>query len=236
MVAGEHVAVRPRQVGVVVAEVEREHLVGQAQADVPRGVIGEIGEGIEEIRRPQPVMGEFAGHVPVQAAGKGGAGILGIAVQIPAGRTAVQPVGIVIDRRADREVVVERIRDLAVELDEAEIVLDRVAAGVGAGEQIGAERVRIEQVGVVAGEPGKSPPARVVVVPDAEVERELAEGRPNSAVEIDLGRSVVRELDAVSAGADIELQVVVNCSRSSTRRRTRCRRDWPAEPRRRAAP
>jgi hypothetical protein len=148
-------------------------------------------------------MGDIAGHVPVQAAGKGGTGILGVAVQIPAGRAAVEPVGIVIDLRADREIVVERIGDLAVELDEAEIVLDRVAAGVGTREQIGAERVRIEQVGIEAGKAGECASAGVVVVPDAEVERELAEGRPNSAVEVDLGRGVVRELDAVSAGADI---------------------------------
>ena len=41
--AREYVAVRLREVGVVVAEVEGEHLVGEADADIPVGIFGQGG-------------------------------------------------------------------------------------------------------------------------------------------------------------------------------------------------
>ena len=52
--------------------------------------------------------------------------------------------------------------------------------------------------------------ARVAVVESAEIEGELAEGRPDTAVEVDFGRGAVREADARAGDADIELQIRID--------------------------
>src|SRR5260370_39456844 len=55
-------------------------------------------------------------------------------------------------------------------------------------------------------EAGEVSSGRVIVVPKPEIERELVEGRPDAAVEVDLGRGVVREIDALAGVAVVELQ------------------------------
>src|SRR5262249_40851977 len=52
--------------------------------------------------------------------------------------------------------------------------------------------------------------ARVVVVPNAYIEGEGTEGRPNAAVEVDLGRRAVGKADALAADAGVELQILVD--------------------------
>src|SRR6185503_1815959 len=73
--------------------------------------------------------------------------------------------------------------------------------------QVGLDDVAVRQVRLAARDRSvEAGAARVVVVPDAEIEGELVEGRADAAVEIDLGRRVVREVDARAAEADIALQ------------------------------
>ena len=50
--------------------------------------------------------------------------------------------------------------------------------------------------------------ARIPVVPTAEVERELVEGRADAAVDVDLARCAVREVDAGAAETDVALQIL----------------------------
>src|SRR6185437_16729809 len=50
-------------------------------------------------------------------------------------------------------------------------------------------------------------PARVIVVPNAEIERELVEGRAYAAVEVDLGRGAIGERDALAGNAGVALEV-----------------------------
>src|SRR5262249_62078969 len=51
-------------------------------------------------------------------------------------------------------------------------------------------------------------PARIPVVPNAEIERERTERRAEPAVDVDLGCRAVRERDALARDADIVLQVL----------------------------
>src|SRR5262249_18434006 len=47
--------------------------------------------------------------------------------------------------------------------------------------------------------------AGIPVIPDAEIERELTESRPHAAVEVDLRRGVVGEIDALTGDAGVPL-------------------------------
>ena len=51
--------------------------------------------------------------------------------------------------------------------------------------------------------------ARIPVVPEADIDRELVEGGADAAVEVDLGRGAIREADAGAAEAGVELPVLV---------------------------
>lgn len=44
-IAGENVAFGTVEIGVVITEVEGEHLVGEAEADVPIGIVGQFDSG-----------------------------------------------------------------------------------------------------------------------------------------------------------------------------------------------
>ena len=52
--------------------------------------------------------------------------------------------------------------------------------------------------------------ARIQVAPDAEVERGSAEGRADTAVDVDFSSGAVGERDALGRGTDVELQVLVD--------------------------
>src|SRR5947209_606465 len=52
--------------------------------------------------------------------------------------------------------------------------------------------------------------ARIQVAPDADIEGECAEGRANTAVDVDFGRRAVSERNALKRRADVELQVLVD--------------------------
>ena len=69
LIAGEDVAIRSRQIGVGVAQVEREDLVGEGQPRVPGvvfrqlnavGLAWENGVAVERIGSAEPVVAELA--------------------------------------------------------------------------------------------------------------------------------------------------------------------------------
>src|SRR5205807_1956569 len=53
-------------------------------------------------------------------------------------------------------------------------------------------------------------PTRIDVTPNAEVEGEHADGRADTTVDIDFSRRAVREGDALTGSADVELHVLVD--------------------------
>src|SRR5262249_18865401 len=94
-----------------------------------------------------------------------------------------------------------------------DVAFERIAEPVECDESVGAQRIRGAYEGRAPWsgyEARKRDPARVVVVPKAEIERELVEGRPEAAVEIDLGRRVIGEIDALAGVAVVELQILVD--------------------------
>src|SRR5262249_61431289 len=71
-IAGEGVALRVRGVCFGVTQVEREHLPGEAETNVPRVVarlrdaIREIDVAVECITCAEPLMAKFTRHVPAE--------------------------------------------------------------------------------------------------------------------------------------------------------------------------
>jgi hypothetical protein len=93
--AGEHVALRLGQVRVVVAQVEREHLIGDADAGVPVGIAGVLDAELERIARDRGAVEGVAGaKVPVADVG---GGIHADAVAEPRGRRGQRDVAGVVD-------------------------------------------------------------------------------------------------------------------------------------------
>src|SRR5262249_24979386 len=103
---------------------------------------------------------------------------------------------------AVRDLVVHREGALGKALHEAQVLLDDVAVDrqITIGKAVGAKH-RVEAA-------VEALPARIPVVPSAEIERERTEGRPDAGETIDLGGRAVRERDALARDAGIELQVL----------------------------
>src|SRR5882757_7534435 len=234
VVAGEGVAGTLGQVGVGVTQVQREHLVGEAEADIPRviarlrntlgvvGATGQLSDAVERIRRAEPLTTKLAGDVHANAGGaKGGRGCGPLAGDrsVVAPSAEVQEVRRIVLVDADRELVVQGNKHLAVDFVEACALLGYVAVDrktVGEGIGISAEQRRSaacfrtgnartgDRITVEAAA------ARIQVAPGAEVEGEHADGRPDTAVDVDFSRGAVREGDALAGQADIELGVLVD--------------------------
>src|SRR5262249_40311922 len=126
----------------------------------------------------------------------------------PAVRTRIQNRRRVPFLDAGGPLVVKGVGGLAVNFDEAKVALHDIAVGeihaaarhennVGA---VGARR----RAGVVKGAI-EALTARIPVVPSAEIERELTEGRPHAAVEVDFRRGVIGEIDAFAGDAGVPL-------------------------------
>src|SRR6516165_7092987 len=143
VVAGEGVAIALRQIRVVVTQIQREDLVGEADADVP-GVIawlgdtvrewstedGTSGRSIECIRGAKPLPAELAGNVHANAAAAedGARGRpLGGHRRVVAPSAEVQEVRRVVFVEADRPLVVDGDVDLGVAFIKAGISLAEVA-------------------------------------------------------------------------------------------------------------
>src|SRR4029077_7458257 len=104
------------------------------------------------------------------------------------------------DAAAEIEIVVYGVGALAVKLVEAEILLDDVAVRQRhKSRATAAQRCRVEALTI-----------RIVVVPEAAIEREFAERRTDAAVDVDLGGGAVGEVDALAGNAGIGLEVGVD--------------------------
>ena len=152
-------------------------------------------------------MADFAGDVGLHAVGKGRPGVLGGGAEEHAIGARVQHRRRVVGIGAKHDVVVHRVVHLAVDFIEAQVLLDRVAVRKRLRKNAAARRA-IE--GVAVGHGGKALPARVPVVPSAEVERDWTEGRTPAAVEVDLTSGAVREVDAGATEAEVQLVVFVD--------------------------
>jgi len=127
-----------------------------------------------------------------------GAVILPLTAAIGAVGAEVQEVRRIEHGAAEGEHVVEGVGGLAVDLVEGDVLLHGVAVRQErrAGRTDAGGRIEIDAL-----------PARIEVAPDADVERQRAEGRADTAIDVDLGGGAVGEGDALAGDAGIELQV-----------------------------
>src|ERR1700676_5263321 len=218
---GERAAITLRQVGVGVAKVQREHLVSETDANVP-GVVAGVGDACRESRAgagavepvgcPKPLTTDFAGDIHADATlaeDSSWRRVLGGDRRIVAPGAGVQEARCVKFGEAELPVVIDRVISLAVDLEEADVLLQDVA--VGNEDGVGADRANTAAgdatgKGVAVG----TTPARIEVAPDTNVEGEGTEGRSNTAVDIDFGRGTICKRDALAADANVELQVLVD--------------------------
>src|SRR5215212_5796089 len=209
MITGEGIAVAPRQVGVRVAEIEREHLVGESHTDIPGVVIGivdairECRDTVEAIRSSKPLPAELAGNIHAYAAAaEDGARRSEFASDrgVVAPSPGVQEAWRVVFIGAELPHIVDNVVYLCVALEEAHISFDHVAVKQRVSRALGAQRLtcEIERRAIEAS------PARIQVTPNAEVKGECAEGRADTAVNVDFSSRAVRERNALAGKADIK--------------------------------
>src|SRR6266498_5594075 len=100
------------------------------------------------------------------------------------------------------DLIVHREGPLGIALHEAQVLFDDVEVDrqVAVGQAVGAKHRSDAAVEAL--------PARIPVVPSAEIERERTKGRPDAAVDVDFGSRAVRERDALARDADVVLQVL----------------------------
>src|SRR6185312_13815994 len=97
---------------------------------------------------------------------------------------------------------------LGVGLEEADVLLHDVA--VGEEDRGGRDRADVAAGNAAGEDVVGAASTRIQITPDAEVEGGRAEGRTNTAVDVDFSRGAVREGNAFRRGADVELQVLVD--------------------------
>src|SRR6185312_12594353 len=178
------------------------HLVGEADADVPGVVIlvvDAVREGrhaVERIAGAEPLAAELTGHVPAERTEREllRRGVLDRAGGVVAPGAGVEEIRRIVFVGAEREVA-DRVGHLAVDFVEAGDRLGDVAVRDGRGTR---------------GVTGVTGAAGIIIIPKADIERDRAEGRTHAAVEVDLRRGVVGELDALAGDAGIELPVRVD--------------------------
>ena len=96
---------------------------------------------------------------------------------------------------------------VSVPLVEAQVLLDDIAVWQKS-RAAAAQCRRVEALAV-----------RIIVVPEAAIEREFAERRTDAAVEVDLGGGTIGKIDALAGNTRIGLQVGVDIvTRLETRR------------------
>src|SRR5262249_48644546 len=201
-------------------EIEREHALGDADADVPGGVAAvrnAIGKrrgaagycdlgAIEVIARAEEPAARFAGQeeAPALRHGRTRRRELRAARYIGAGSTGIEHGRRVEDRTGECDLVIDREGALGKPLYEAQVPFDDVAVD----RQIPVRKtVEAEHRGSAAVE---ALPARIPVIPNAEIEGERTERRAEAGEAGDLGGRGVRERDALTRNADIELQVLAD--------------------------
>src|SRR5262245_46941088 len=98
VIASEGVAVGLTQVGVDIAQVEREHLVGEPWTDVPGRIVGVIDAGstdqasqaVEAVAGAEPLIAALAGNIDGNAVRKRREGVLDSAGRVSAICAGVQ--------------------------------------------------------------------------------------------------------------------------------------------------
>src|SRR5215831_10565155 len=179
VVARERVAVALVHVGVVIAEVEREHAFGDGEADVPRGVAavrnairirlragGSVDlRAVEVVARAEVPVARLARQEQSPALGHSGArrGELRPARYIGAWSAGIEHRGRVVHGATERDLVIDGVVGLGVALHEAQVLLDDVEVDRQKAvlEAVGAEH-RVEAA-------VEALPARIPVVPSAEI-------------------------------------------------------------------
>src|SRR6202790_2613934 len=217
---GERAAITLRQVGVGVAKAQREHFVGEADTNVP-GIVAGVGDAcrkpragagaVEPVGCPEPLTADFAGDIHPDATlaeGGGRRGVLAGDRRIVTPGAGVQEARCVKFGEAELPVVIDRVISLAVDLEEADVLLQGVA--VGKEDGVGADRANTAAGDATGQDAFGTTSARIEVTPDTNVEGEGTEGRSNTAVDIDFGRGTICKRDALAADADVELQVLVD--------------------------
>src|SRR5262249_5555291 len=140
------------------------------------------GYCIEAIGGSQEPMADIGRDEPTDACGKGRRqDEFRRAGDISAVSTGIQDRRRPVYAAAERELIIHRVGGLAVNFPEAQVGFDDVAVDRQA------ERDRISICRAVArNEAIEAGATRVPIIPIAEIERELAEGWPDAAVEVDL--------------------------------------------------
>src|SRR5216683_2394319 len=229
VIAGEGVAIALREVRVGVAQIEREDLVGKADADIPGVVAGlrnAVGEGptkgrsnggaVERIGGSEPLPAELAGDIHADAAAaerRARRRPLAGDRCVVAPRTEVQEVRRVVLVDAELPLVVDGDIDLGVTFIKAGAFLGEVAVDWQTTADLAEIGVAAESCAVTLERSALRAEAlstRIDVTPNAEVEGEHADGRADTAVDVDFSRRAVREGDALTGGADVELHVLVD--------------------------
>src|SRR5262249_57273975 len=102
----------------------------------------------------------------------------------------------------ERDLVVDRVGALCVNLPETQVLLNDVDRQIGILEAVGAEH------GVEAAVEATSAP--IPIVPTAEIECERTEGRADAGKAVNLRGRSVRKRDALTRNADIELKILAH--------------------------
>src|SRR5712675_2385970 len=212
----EDAAITLRQVGVGVAQVQREHLVGKANADVP-GVVISIMDAIREHRGTveavcgsKPLPPELAGDIHANAAAaedRARGDVFAGDRSIVAPGARVEETRRVELGHAELPIVIDGVGALSVDLEKADILLHGVAVEQGVGSAFRALKMPSE---IKPGTAELAGATGIQVAPDADIEGKCAEGRADTAVDIDFSSGPVGEGNAFERGADVELQVLID--------------------------
>src|SRR6195256_1631424 len=196
VIAGEGVTIALREVRVGVAQIEREDLVGKADADIPGVVAGlrnAVGEGstkgisncgaVERIGRSEPLPAELAGDIHADAAAaerRAWCRPLGGQRCVVAPGTEVQEVRRIVFVGTDLPLVVEGHVDLGIAFIKAGAFLGEVSVDWQTGGTLGEIDAVAENSAISLERRAlrtEALPTRIQVTPNAEVEGEDADGR-----------------------------------------------------------
>src|SRR5262249_23370655 len=186
---------------VPIANVQGKYLPRETDTHVPCRVIHilqasrERGCSIEGVAVADELLAYLARHVPANRVPKlPGRRELQGAGYVVALRPEVKEVWRVIVISPQSPLRIDGPKDLCVDLPEVPVLLRHIAIR----QSRVTPRVQLEcawkwRVKALA--------TGIVVIPIAEIERERAQGWAHAAVEVDFGRSAIRELDALAGNA-----------------------------------
>src|SRR5256714_328379 len=212
VITGEGIAIAFREIGVRVAQIQGEDLVGEAYTDIPRVIAGfrntiwersaKSGAHSGPIKRigcSEPLTAELAGDIHAKAAGaerRAGRGPLARDRRVVAPGAEVQEVWRIILVEADLKLIIEGDVDLGIPFIKArtlfgEVAIDRQTPCWFAEICIAAENraIALERSSLRT----EALSTWINVAPQTEVEGKHADGRADTAVDVDLSGGTVRE-------------------------------------------